>query len=140
MPSLPQFAVQAKRYGDVLCLTPVGELDLATVSLLASEFEAAESTGAALIVIDLGELTSIDSTGIRLLVSMDCACAGEQRLRLIEGPPEIDRVLKLARVRAHLPIIAREDSPAPLRFDRARSTRANTTPPTDREEQSDDSQ
>ena len=135
MPSLPQFAVQTKRYGDVLCLTPVGELDVATVSLLACEFEAAESGGAAIIVIDLGELTSIDSTGVRLLVSMDCACAGEQRLRLIEGPPAIDRVLKLAGVRAHLPIIAREDSPAPLRFDRARGTRANPTPPTESEEQ-----
>jgi len=132
---LPQFAVQTKRYGDVLCLTPVGELDIATVPLLASELEVAESGGAAIIVIDLGELTSIDSTGVRLLVWMDCACAGEQRLRLIEGPPAIDRVLKLARVRAHLPIIAREDSPVSLRFARARGTRANPAPPTDSEEQ-----
>jgi len=135
VPSLPQLAVHTKRYGDVLCLTPVGELDIATVPLLAREFEAAESGGAAIIVIDLGELTSIDSTGVRLLVSMDCACAGEQRLRLIEGPPGIERVLTLAGVRAHLPIIAREDSPVPLRLDRARGTRANPTPPTESEEQ-----
>ena len=107
-----QFAVHVERRGEVRCLHPVGDLDVVAVGLLAREFEAAERSHAALIVIDLGRLSFIDSAGIALLVAMDCACVGEQRLRLIAAQPVVDRVLELAGVRARLPIVLRPPTPA----------------------------
>ena len=112
MTSSQQLAVQTERFGDVHRITPVGELDIATAPLLAREFEAAASSDAGMIVVDLGQLTFIDSSGIHVLIAMDCACMGEQRLRLIAGSPTIEHVLEIAGVRGRLAIIPREDSPA----------------------------
>jgi anti-anti-sigma factor len=130
VPSFPQFAVQTKRYGDALYITPVGELDIATAPRLGREFENAEAGSAAIIVVDLGKLTFIHSARIHLLVAMDCACAGEQLLRLIGGSPVVDRVFDIAGVRAHLSFIARENSPVALQPGAARSTQDMQTPRT----------
>ena len=108
------FSVYSERIGPVHRLTPVGELDIATATILERAFETAESGDAELIVVDLRRLSFMDSRGIHLLVQMDCACLGCNRLRLIAGASGIDRLLELAGVREHLPIV-REDRRAVVR-------------------------
>jgi anti-sigma B factor antagonist len=102
--------------GGVHRLTPIGELDLATAPVLESAFEAAlRDHDAEMIVVDLTELSFIDSSGIHLLIRMHGACADLDRLRVINGSRPVERLLDLTGVRAHLPIISRDCDPlAPL--------------------------
>ena len=109
-------SVRETSEGSVHRLTPIGELDLATAPLLESAFEAVfTDRDAEMIVVDLTELSFMDSTGIHLLVRMHGACAGADRLRLINGSRAVERMLDLTGVRAQLPIISSDSDPlAPL--------------------------
>lgn len=97
-------------------LTPIGELDLATAPLLESAFDAVfEDDDVEMIVVDLTELSFMDSTGIHLLLRMHGACADADRLRVVNGSRAVERMLDLAGVRARLPVISRDCDPlAPL--------------------------
>jgi anti-anti-sigma factor len=108
--------IRETQEGAVHRITAVGELDLATVPLLESAFNTVLRDGdGAMIVLDLRELSFMDSTGIALLMRMHAACADADRLRVINGSPTVVRVLDLTGARAHLPIISSGDDPlAPL--------------------------
>jgi anti-anti-sigma factor len=68
-------AIRSERTGALHRITPVGELDLATVSALEQAFETSSSDiDAEVIVVDLAELSSMDSTGINLLLLSRCGC------------------------------------------------------------------
>ncbi len=100
-------SIRETREGGVHRLTPIGELDLATAPLLESAFDAVfRDDDAEMIVMDLTELNFMDSTGIHLLIRMQQACAGADRLRVINGSRAVERLLDLTGVRAHLPIIS----------------------------------
>ncbi len=62
--------------------------------------------GAEIVVVDLRELTFMDSTGINLLLRMRAACQDTDRLRVINGSRSVQRILDVSGVRAHLPIIS----------------------------------
>lgn len=100
-------SIRETREGRVHCLTPIGELDLATASLLESAFDSVlRDDDAEMIVVDLTELSFMDSTGVHLLLRMHGACADADRLRVINGSRAVQRVLDVSGVRAHLPIIS----------------------------------
>ena len=111
-----QLSVRETREGGVHRLTPIGELDLATVPLLERAFDAAlRDDDAEVIVVDLTELGFMDSTGIHLLIRMHGVCADSDRLRVINGSPAVERLLDLTGVRAQLPVISTDCDPlAPL--------------------------
>jgi anti-anti-sigma factor len=111
-----QLSVRETSEGGVHRLTPIGELDIATVPLLESAFDAVfRDDEAEMIVVDLRELVFVDSTGIHLLIRMNGACAGVDRLRVINGSRAVERLLDLTGVRAQLPIISGDCDPlAPL--------------------------
>jgi anti-sigma B factor antagonist len=105
-------SIRETREGGVHRLTPIGELDLATVSLLESAFDVVfRDHDAEMIVMDLTELSFIDSSGIHLLIRMHDACAGADRLRVINGSRAVERLLDLTGLRAHLPIISSDGDP-----------------------------
>jgi anti-anti-sigma factor len=110
------FSIRETREGEAYRLTPIGELDLVTTPILERAFDAALRDGDAdMIVVDLTELSFMDSTGIHLLMRMQTACEGADRLRVINGSRPVQRLLDVTGVRALLPIISRDDDPyAPL--------------------------
>jgi anti-sigma B factor antagonist len=114
--SAQAFSIRSDRAGAVARLTPLGELDIATVALLREAFDAVCADQAAqTIVIDLTELSFMDSTGLRLVLEMSAACADADRLRVIDGSASVERLLDLVGVRGRLPIIRAGDDPrAPL--------------------------
>jgi anti-sigma B factor antagonist len=105
------------REGAVHRLTPIGELDLATAPLVERAFDAAlGDDDAKVIVLDLRELSFMDSTGVHLLLRMQAACMDANRLRVINGSGAVERVLDVTGVRPRLPIISSDTDPlAPLR-------------------------
>lgn len=110
------FSIRSQRTGRVHRITPLGELDLATVPELRKEFEAVfNDDGAERIVVDLAELAFMDATGVRLLLDMNAVCEHTDRLRVINGSSAVARLFDIVGVRAHLPIISSAENPlAPL--------------------------
>jgi anti-anti-sigma factor len=106
----PPFAVAVQRDGGVATVVVGGELDLATVPRLSAT--VAEHGDARLLVLDLNELTFIDSTGVRLLIEADRACAGPgSRLVVLAGDGPVRRVLDLCDLGGRLALVS--DHPAP---------------------------
>jgi anti-sigma B factor antagonist len=83
---------------------PRGELDLATVEVLDHTLRDLRQSGFDQIELDLSGLEFIDSTGLRLVLAWD----GEARrdgmsLRLLPGPPAVQRVFEVTGTIGRLP-------------------------------------
>jgi anti-anti-sigma factor len=75
-----------------------GELDLVTAPWLARRLAKVEATNPSLVLIDLRDLTFMDSSGLRELFSAQRrARAAGRRLVLVKGSAPIDRVLEMVR-------------------------------------------
>jgi anti-sigma B factor antagonist len=86
-----------------------GELDLATAPgvLAAVEAEVAER-GARAVVLDMRDVSFIDSTGVRTL--LEASRAADSALTLLAPSHAVTRVLELTELRGHLPEIADLDA------------------------------
>ena len=113
-PMAQPFSVRTERSATAHRFTPSGELDVATVPTLEAELDALKTADPGLmIVIDLTELTFMDSTGLHLLVRLTERFP--QRLRVINGSSSVERLLDLSGARERLPIIGPTTDPlAPL--------------------------
>lgn len=93
MGSEPPFTIRTELRNSVAQVALVGELDMGSVSALEAYLAPYLSDGVAGLVIDLRELTFLDSSGLHALVDAKRrAAAGGQRLVLI-APTESSRRL-----------------------------------------------
>ena len=60
--------VNARERGDDYVIVPAGELDLSNAEVLRNRIREAQRSKAGRIVVDLGKLQFIDSTGLRILL------------------------------------------------------------------------
>jgi anti-anti-sigma factor len=73
-----------------------GELDLASAGQMEQRLTAAEQERPTRLVVDLGRLTFIDSTGLRLLLQANArAREGGYELVLRPGEPSVQRVFEV---------------------------------------------
>jgi anti-sigma B factor antagonist len=72
-----------------------GELDIAAVDEFLEHGEKLIHSGVAVITIDLGEVSFIDSSGLGALVRLRQSAAEGQRLRLGTVPKSVARVLQI---------------------------------------------
>jgi anti-sigma B factor antagonist len=78
---------------------PVGEVDLATVPVVDTELAELWAVGFTGIVLDLREVTFLDSTGVRLLLAWQTRSSADGfRFEVIPGPPAVQRALELSSV------------------------------------------
>jgi anti-sigma B factor antagonist len=104
---LGQLTVSSEREGDVHTISLAGELDVATVPAVERELEHVEATDALSIVVDLGGLEFIDSTGVRMLLSANARSrADAHRLVLLRGSAPVQRVFEICGVHRRLPFAA----------------------------------
>jgi anti-anti-sigma factor len=90
-----------------------GELDLASAPKLDDELKHVEDRGPALIVLDLQELSFMDSSGLRALLSADArAREAGRRLVLVRGDERVQRVLRITRLDERLEIVDSADGVA----------------------------
>jgi anti-sigma B factor antagonist len=86
-------------------LVLAGELDMAAAPELERSLVEAPADRDCL-VLDMSALTFLDSTGIHFLVQLNAAAEREGwLLRLVPGPPEVQRVLEIVGVAELLPFI-----------------------------------
>ena len=82
-----------------------GEFDLSSAALVEDVLKDLESEEPDLLVLDLRELTFMDSTGLRVMVSADArARDGSRRLAIVQGPEPVHRVFRITGLDDHLEI------------------------------------
>ena len=101
------FRCEIEREGDGARVRAIGELDLDAVPALRAEISQLRQAGCHRVIIDLSELSFLDSSGLRLL--LDCSAEARQdshTIALIPGPRAVQRVFELTGTTEHLPFIA----------------------------------
>jgi anti-sigma B factor antagonist len=90
------FRVDVHPERDVVRVAAIGELDIATIAQLQAQICELREAGFADVVLDLRQLTFIDSSGVELILNEDrFARRNDQNFSLISGTPTIQRVLTL---------------------------------------------
>lgn len=68
-PDVPSLRIESVRYGDTVAVALTGELDLLSAEELDLTIRDAEETDVARIVVDLAEVSFVDSTGLSILLA-----------------------------------------------------------------------
>jgi anti-anti-sigma factor len=104
--TIPSFDLRVVRNGRSTHIAPCGELDIATTPELEQAIADAAAQSASEIVLDLRELTFMDSTGLRALAQANTrADASGIALSIWRGPRQIERVLEISGLGALLPLV-----------------------------------
>lgn len=100
------FVVDVEPAHEVVRVKPVGELDLATVSILENQVRELVAVGFAQLIIDLRGLSFIDVSGLRLLLSLaERSRSDGWRLSLIRGSESVGRLFALTDTLSRLPFL-----------------------------------
>ena len=98
--------LRISRAGETRLIQLDGELDLANAKALEAELDAALGDGHGHVIVDMGDLAFIDSTGLALLVSVLGRDGDGSRLRFVPSrTAAVKRVLKLTGIDERLPFI-----------------------------------
>jgi anti-anti-sigma factor len=90
---------------DAAWIRAAGELDIATAPQLEQTLRQAEAS-ARRVVLDLREVTFMDSCGVHVIVDASIrAGAAGNRLVLVRGPSQVDRLLVLSKAADVLEIV-----------------------------------
>ena len=93
--------------GDSVRVSLRGELDLSTAESAEQAVRTAENGRPRRLVLDLSGLTFMDSTGLRLILQADRRWRSNGRgLRLVPGPPAIQRVFTITGTENRLAFLA----------------------------------
>ena len=85
---------------------PFGEVDIDTVDRIREQLENATATGARHVVLDLRDVTFLDSSGLHLALEADAASRAQGwEFGLIGGPADVQRVFDLTGSRERLPFL-----------------------------------
>jgi anti-anti-sigma factor len=107
--------IEVIRAGERMIVSLHGELDLPNAPLLRSAFDDLDLGDAMMVVLDLGELEFIDSTGLRTIFSARERCIEQGRqFAVTPGSQQVQRLLTVTRAGEHLNTIASIDAPAGL--------------------------
>jgi anti-anti-sigma factor len=98
--------IDVEHDGESVVIRPVGELDISSTQPLDAELRKAVASDASEVILDLGGLTFIDSTGIRLLVFATAhSRQNGDRLRMLHGSEAVERVFKRTALDRSLPFL-----------------------------------
>jgi anti-sigma B factor antagonist len=90
--------------GDHVVVRPRGELDMATIGAVEQELRHLQRKGTRKLVLDLSELSFMDSTGLHLAMRWTQESAQDGfTFEIVPGPPAVMRVFQLAEMTHGLP-------------------------------------
>jgi anti-anti-sigma factor len=88
---------------DIVHVIPFGELDIDTVAQVADRVSEMQQAGFAEVVLDLRNLTFMDSSGLHLVLAADrMARSNGTRFVLIAGPGPIQRLFEIVGLQESL--------------------------------------
>lgn len=107
------FAVGARHDGDAVIVVLAGEFDLANASRVRAVLSRALSKQRPRLILDLSNVTFIDSGGLHVILEVCKRCADEgPALTVWPGPPSVQRVFQLTSLLDYVPF-----EPQPRRVD-----------------------
>jgi anti-sigma B factor antagonist len=96
-PAVPGLEFESEENGEELILSLKGELDLVSAGLLETRIAELCADGASRIVLEMGELGFMDSTGLRsLLVSQEVCTVNDCSFTISSLTPQVERLLELS--------------------------------------------
>src|SRR3954454_24775102 len=99
------FDVATQRLDGALIVAPKGEIDLATVDLVREAVER-EHQGGEDVVIDLREVSFMDTSGLRYVLELNDRGPREGfGLRLVRGPRAVQRVFEVSGLEPRLAFV-----------------------------------
>jgi anti-anti-sigma factor len=105
---LSPFRIDVEPLRDAVRVCPTGELDIATVRVLREQVEDLIATGFERLVLDLGELTYFDSTGIHLVLDLVQGSRTDGwQLAVVDGTDPVRRAFDVAGFRGVVPFVDR---------------------------------
>jgi anti-sigma B factor antagonist len=96
-PEPEPFSVEVLPDRQRVVVVPRGEVDIATVDELAAQIDALVARGFDTVVLDLREISFLDSSGIHLLLHQ--TARPDARVTVIDGGPRVRRLIELTGVR-----------------------------------------
>jgi anti-anti-sigma factor len=97
-----RFEVQVRPDRARVIVTARGELDIATVGQLRTALDELSAAGWEKLVLDLREITFIDSMGLSLLLEADRAARRTGRsFAIVDGSPAVRRLLEVVGLAGH---------------------------------------
>jgi anti-sigma B factor antagonist len=85
---------------------PIGSLDMATLPVLERQLEELRDAGIRRLIVDLGGLSFMDSTGLRLALKWHAAASQDGfEIGFAPGPPAVQRVFELTGMTEQVPFI-----------------------------------
>ncbi len=100
LPRQDPFSITVEPDRAAVIVVPAGELDVATADDLEREVRELRRSGFDRIVVDLREVRFIDSTGLRMLISLrNDAKRDGQALVLVPGAADVQRVFAITGTR-----------------------------------------
>jgi anti-sigma B factor antagonist len=101
---LGALSMSSERSGAAHTICLFGELDLATTHRVEAELKRVEATDARTIVLDLSDLTFINSTGVHLIVDASLRSRADANgPSLLRGSATVQRVLQICGAETSLP-------------------------------------
>jgi anti-anti-sigma factor len=98
--------VTSQDSGGQVTISLKGELDLSSVGKVQEELRRVEAEKPPLLVLDLTNLTFLDSTGLRTVVTADeRARDNGRRFVIVRGPDAVQRVFAITRLEERLEMV-----------------------------------
>ena len=99
MPQNPGFDLKVERRGATAILRLSGELDLTGAEDLESCVNELAGNSPDVVIIDLREVSFMDSTGLRSLIrARALETEADWKVKLVAGPAPVQKVLELTRM------------------------------------------
>ena len=100
VPIPPPFRCETHRDGERMRVRPIGELDIATVPEVDRQLRRLSEDGHVHLVLDLRDVSFMDSSGLRLILAWRERAAGDGGdFSIIRGNEVVERVFDTTRVR-----------------------------------------
>jgi anti-sigma B factor antagonist len=94
----------AQRNGATV-LRVLGEVDLVTAPILDQQISAVAAGDAATIVVDLDDVSFMDSSGLQVLLAHVLSDQNGSRIRLTRGSPQVVRLFTVSGMLEQLPFV-----------------------------------
>ena len=100
------FRVDVARERRGLRITPVGEVDSATIGRVRASVDEAFAAGVGRVILDFRQTTFLDSTGLHLAIdAADGSLLNGTDFAIIAGPPVVHRTFEVAELSDRLPFV-----------------------------------
>jgi anti-sigma B factor antagonist len=106
-PTMPDgaFSAVTEAHGRALVVRIFGEIDIASAKAFEKEIQSAFDSDAEAVLLDLGEVSFIDSTGLcTLLAAAEKASVNGDRLRIVRISPPVQRSFEITGLERSFPL------------------------------------